>query len=167
MLRRHNHSGIVPQDRGTEACSQLRPTKSLADPNAEDVRQTGIHRSEKNPRCVPTNDATGRAASPCGRKSNHVCCRRSQTYRPHKTRSRAGPVTLAGYSDFEGSCARQVSRSQGALAEVFEERLAPTTGAAMISVETAEALVLMAMYSTAHCKHCLGTEMRDLPMELL
>jgi hypothetical protein len=37
----------------------------------------------------------------------------------------------------------------------------------MMSVETAEALILMAKLSTAHRKYCLVTRERDLPRELL
>jgi hypothetical protein len=37
----------------------------------------------------------------------------------------------------------------------------------MMSVETAEALILMAKHSTAHCKYCLRTRVRGLPQELL
>jgi hypothetical protein len=37
----------------------------------------------------------------------------------------------------------------------------------MMSVETAEALILMAKHSTAHCKYCLRTRVRSLPRELL
>ncbi len=37
----------------------------------------------------------------------------------------------------------------------------------MMTVETAEALILMAKHSTAHCKYCLRTRVRDIPRELL
>jgi len=36
-----------------------------------------------------------------------------------------------------------------------------------MTAETAEALILMAKHSTAHCKYCLRTRVRDLPRELL
>jgi len=36
----------------------------------------------------------------------------------------------------------------------------------MMSAETAEALILMAKHSTAHCKYCLRTRVWDLPREL-
>jgi len=36
-----------------------------------------------------------------------------------------------------------------------------------MTAETAEALILMAKHSTAHCKYCLRTRVRDIPRELL
>jgi hypothetical protein len=55
-------------------------------------------------------------------------------------------------------------RSQRTFAEVFEERIATAIGAAMISVETAAALILATIDSVEHRQSCLRVQ--ELPCEL-